>query len=601
MSTPGSFAETVKQQADIVRVIGEYVKLKKSGAQNFSGLCPFHQEKTPSFSVHATRQFYHCFGCGVSGDVFSFVQKLENITFPEAVRAVAERCGIPVPKLAPASPLEAKEAQLRAKLLDLNERAAMFFEEQLRKPEAVAAREYLAQRGLASESIARFRMGFAPESGFLLRDRLQAGADQETLKASGLLSWKEKASQGDINSGTLYSRFRNRIMFPICSESGKVIAFTGRSLASDEKAGPKYLNSPETAIYSKSRVLFNLDRAREAIRKLDYAILVEGQMDCISVFAAGLQNVIATSGTAFTEAQARLLGRYSKNVLVNFDPDAAGAAAAERSLSLLVSEDFRIKVLTLEAGFDPDLFIRKKGREAYAAALRSAPDYFEYLIQRARTLHRTQTAEGKAQAVNFLLPHLQRVNNRIKRDELAAEMAQKLGIDSAVLRQELKSAAQKRSENISVPTEDLVTANEKIILLALTSPDATARQKARNALEKEGLLEGLTTERIITELMVRDHYDADLSGPERTLLHSVLFKTTQQLNETELEGVLDDLRLRKLFRQLAIAQEKLRLAAKNFNEPEQARLAQEKLDVERKIDLIRRRHPEAPALSQLLE
>lgn len=589
MSTPGSFAETVKQQADIVRVIGEYVKLKKSGAQNFSGLCPFHQEKTPSFSVHATRQFYHCFGCGVSGDVFSFVQKLENITFPEAVRAVAERCGIPVPKLAPASPMEAKEAQLRAKLLDLNERAAMFFEEQLRKPEAAAAREYLAQRGLASESIARFRIGFAPESGFLLRDRLQAAADQEALKACGLLSWKEKASQGDTDSGTLYSRFRNRIMFPICSETGKVIAFSGRSLASDEKAGPKYLNSPETAIYSKSRVLFNLDRAREAIRKLDYAILVEGQMDCISVFAAGFQNVIATSGTAFTEAQARLLGRYSKNVLVNFDPDAAGAAAAERSLSLLVSEDFRIKVLTLEAGFDPDLFIRKKGREPYAAALRSAPDYFEYLIQRARAMYRTQTAEGKTQAVNFLLPHLQRVNNRIKRDELAAEMAQKLGIDSAVLRQELKHAVSTRAAEIKPmagPLADAISPAEKILLRALSSP-GDLQERSRTALADADLYAGLISEPIIGALLATvapdDLSALPLSEEQRGQLAAVLMQESEELSEGLLEGALNALHRRQLERRQRALQRQIAEAERQKDQTSLARLMQEKLTVDRAL------------------
>src|SRR5207302_6120769 len=288
MSMPGSFAETVKQQADIVRLIGEYVKLKKSGAQNFSGLCPFHQEKTPSFSVHATRQFFHCFGCGASGDVFSFVQKIDNVTFPEAVKVVAEKLGIAIPKQAPSSPAEAKEAQLRAKLMDLHEHAAMFFEEHLRKPEGARAREYLAGRGLTDETIQRFRIGYAPESGFLLHDRLRSAADEESLKASGLLAWKQQEKGGGENSA-LYARFRNRVMFPIASEAGKVIAFTGRTLSTDDKAGPKYLNSPETAIYSKGRVLFNLDKAKEWIRK-EYAIVVEGQMDCISVYAAGFQN-----------------------------------------------------------------------------------------------------------------------------------------------------------------------------------------------------------------------------------------------------------------------------------------------------------------------
>src|SRR6266403_4023268 len=243
----------------------------------------------------------------------------------------------------------------------------------------------------------------------------------------------------------MYSKFRNRIIFPIANDTGRIIAFTGRTLSSDEKSGPKYLNSPETPIYSKSRVLFNLDNAKEAIRKLEYSILVEGQMDCISVYAAGFHNVIASSGTAFTELQARLLGRFSKKVVVNFDPDTAGARATERTLGLLVEEEFEIQVLTLEPGFDPDLFIRRKGKDAYARALRNSQKYFDYLIERARTQFPVRSADGKVKAVNYLLPHIQRIPSRIARDELAREMAQKLGIDSSVLRQELKHAASIRS------------------------------------------------------------------------------------------------------------------------------------------------------------
>src|SRR5438270_13110388 len=456
MANPGDFAYTVKQQADIVRIVGEYVKLKKAGAQNYSGLCPFHNEKTPSFSVHATRQFYHCFGCGLSGDVFSFVQKIENVTFPEAVRTVAQKLGIALPKASYSSPAEAKEAKLRGVLLDVHERASAFFQEYLKRAEGAHAREYLAGRGLNEETIARFRMGYAPDSGFLLRDRLRGEFGEDILRGSGLFSWKQEESRQPSATGTqeqqgksaaaMYSKFRNRVMFPITNESGRVIAFTGRTLSTDEKSGPKYLNSPETAIYSKSRVLFNLDQAKEAIRKLDYAILVEGQMDCISVFAAGFHNVIASSGTAFTELQARLLGRFTKNVVVNFDPDTAGAKATERTLGLLVEEEFQIKVLTLESGFDPDLFLRRKGKDAYAEALKhQSQRYFDYLIGRAQGQFPTRTPEGKVKAVNYLLPHIQRVPSRIVRDELAHEIAQKLGIDSAVLRQVLKHVAASRS------------------------------------------------------------------------------------------------------------------------------------------------------------
>src|SRR5206468_2989071 len=268
----------------------------------------------------------------------------------------------------------------------------------------------------------------------------------------------------------MYSKFRNRVMFPIASEAGKIIAFTGRTLSTDEKAGPKYLNSPETAIYSKSKVLFNLEHAKEAIRKLDYAILVEGQMDCISVYAAGFKNVIASSGTAFTELQARLLGRFTKNVVVNFDPDTAGAKATERTLGLLVEEEFTVKVLTLEQGFDPDLYIRRQGKEAYGEALRNSQKYFDYLIERARGQFAVRSGDGKHKALQYLLPHVQRVPSRIMRDELAHEIAQKIGIDSAVLRQELRHAATTRSTStLKAPAEAQVTEAEKVLIRALAS------------------------------------------------------------------------------------------------------------------------------------
>src|SRR5271167_2618195 len=472
MANPGDFAYTLKQQADIVRVVGEYVTLRKAGAQNFIGLCPFHQEKTPSMSVHASRQFFHCFGCGASGDVFNFVQKIENISFAESVRLIAEKLKIPMPKMSFSSPEEERVAKLRGGLMDVHERACTFFQEQLRRPEAAHAREYLASRGITPAIVAEFRMGFAPDSGFLLREVLRPQYEEELLRESGLFSWKDKGEQAGEQGTVLYSKFRNRVMFPICNETGKVIAFTGRTLATDEKSGPKYLNSPETPIYSKSRVLFNLDKAKKAIRELDYAILVEGQMDCITVYTAGFKNVIASSGTAFTEPQARVLGRFSKKIVVNFDPDTAGAAAAERSLALLVSEDFEIKVLTLEAGFDPDLYIRKKGTNAYTEALAHSQKYFDYLIERARMLYPVRTPEGKNKALNYLLPYIQRVPSRIVRDEMASEISHRLGIESSVLRQELRHAATTRSAaRVNAPPTAQLTDAERVLVRALASRD----------------------------------------------------------------------------------------------------------------------------------
>ncbi len=380
----------------------------------------------------------------------------------------------------------------------------------------------------------------------------------------------------------MYSKFRNRVMFPITNEAGRVIAFTGRTLSADEKAGPKYLNSPETAIYSKSRMLFSLDQAKEAIRKLDYAILVEGQMDCISVFAAGFHNVIASSGTAFTELQARLLARFTKNVVVNFDPDTAGAKATERTLGLLVEEEFQVKVLTLESGFDPDLFIRRKGKDAYAGALRNSQKYFDYLIERARAQFPVRSAEGKVKAVNYLLPHIQRVPSRIVRDELAREMAQKLGIDSSVLRQELKHAAASRSTaTLKAPAEAQITDAEKILIRALVS--ATEMQtseehlsardgaeeefdpcrQAQFVLKSERLHQGVATESLI-EVLLRSEavHVTDLPLPEadRNLLASILMKDDEELSAERLEGAVRALRRIQLRRKLERVQRELQSA-----------------------------------------
>ena len=601
MANPGDFAYTVKQQADIVRIIGDYIKLKKAGAQNFSGLCPFHKEKTPSFSVHSTRQYYYCFGCQEKGDVFAFVQKIENITFPESVRLVAQKLGIPLPKASYSSPTEAKEARLRGQLLDVHERAVAFFQECLKRSEGARAREYLAGRGLKDEMIAKFRIGYAPDSGFLLRDRLKSEFSEEVLRDSGLFSWKQEelsfraeAGRSDtsapaqsrdpvsVSGLAMYSKFRNRVMFPITSDAGRVIAFTGRTLASDEKAGPKYLNSPETPIYSKSRVLFNLDLAKEWIKKFDYAILVEGQMDCISVYAAGFQNVIASSGTAFTELQAKLLGRFSKNVVVNFDPDTAGAKATERTLGLLVEEDFQIKVLTLEQGFDPDLYIRRKGKDAYGEALRHSQKYFDYLIERARTQFPLRSAEGKVKAVNYLLPHIQRIPSRIVRDELAHEVAQKLQIDSAVLRQELRHAASSRSTSaVKAPAEAQVTDAEKVLIHALASArqiqSAEAHISARDGaeeefdparqaqfvLQNEGLHRGLATESLVESLLnagpeVIDVLEVPATESDRRMLASILLKEDEDLTAEIVEAAVHALRRIHLKREQERVQQELK-------------------------------------------
>jgi DNA primase len=553
-----NFAQTVKQQADIVKIIGDYVKLRKTGAQNYTGLCPFHKEKTGSFSVNANHGYFYCFGCHEKGDVFTFVMKLENISFPEAIRVVAAKCGIPLPKREFSSPEEARDAGLRRQLIDIHEAATQYFEAQLKSPEAARAREYLTGRGVTAETIAKFRIGYAPDDFNDIRDRLKPHFSEEAMRASGLFSSKEQA---DGTQGQLYARFRKRITFPIANEQGKTIAFTARALDSDEKSGPKYMNSPETALYTKGQVLFNLDKAKADMRANDFALLVEGQMDCISVYMAGIRNVLATSGTAFTEMQVRLLSRFTKRVVVNFDPDQAGANAAEKSIALLTEEDFEVKVIALEGGLDPDRYVREHGIQAYMAALRTAKRHSDYLIDRARQLFPARTADAKVKAMNFLLPHIRRMPNRIHRDEFAADAAQKLGIDSAIMRQELKQAAAQRVESVRSHQQDPASETERILLQALVLPeDDPARILAAEQLSQhpelyDGLPAAPALEALSHAPAPPNPLDAAPDQPSRALLalalqhHDESANSNASLSMTEqVENALHTLEHRRLER-----------------------------------------------------
>ena len=588
------FAQTVKQQADIVKVIEGYIRLRKAGAQNYTGLCPFHKEKSPSFSVHAVRQFYHCFGCGASGDVFSFVAKIENVGFPEAVRIVAGKCGIPLPKREFSSPEEAAGARLRAKLLELHETATLWFEEQLRSPEGAIAREYLAGRGMTPEGIAKFRIGYAPESFNALRDRLSGIADNETLRASGLFAAKEHE---DGSLGPIYDRFRKRVTFPICNESGRVIAFTARTLETGDKAGAKYINSPETPLYTKGQILFNLDKARTAIRQLEFALLVEGQMDCISVYLRGIQNVIATSGTAFTEQQVALLRRHTSQVVVNFDPDAAGSNAAEKSIALLTEEGFNIKIVTLDGGLDPDRYIRERGVEAYMAALREARRQADYLIERARLAFPGASAEQKVKAMNFLLPHIRRMPEKLARDQFAHDAAQKLGIDSAVLREELRQAALRRRDHIETRATTL-TEVERVLLRALAIDDPEneqARRLATQALaEHPAWFEHLGCFAALQALVLRqarDPMDVVEDEAQRALLAETLLADTKPPEETEVQSAIQEIHERAIVRRQRELRELISEAERRGDHAELALLTQQKLDLDRALRQLHNQRP----------
>jgi DNA primase len=557
MAEAGSLAEKVKQQADIVRVIGEYVQLKKAG-QNFRGLCPFHSEKTPSFNVHPTKQIYHCFGCGKGGDVFSFVMEMEKCPFPEAVRIVAEKCGIALPRPKERSPEERRENQQRTILVEVHREAQSWFVKQLEGTlEGKAARAYLEDRGLDRDVISRFGIGYAPSGGDLLLRHLKSKYPEKTLVESGLISRDP--------SGRLFDRFRRRITFPISNESAKIVAFGARALGDDQ---PKYLNSPETPIYSKSNILYHLDRAKDALRRQDFAILVEGYMDAIAVARAGISNVVASCGTALADSQIKLLGRFTKRVIVNYDPDAAGQAATERSITSLLEQDFEVRVLNLPAigdkKADPDLFIREKGADAYMAQLKNAHPYILYLADRIRAADLV-TAGGKVKALNYLLPFLQKIPNRVIRTEWASKAAARLHIDEPVLRSAFSKAAVERRNEVKTQPElvrsSAMPAERRLIRMLAEAEDF--RRELAQHLQASQLHRGLETEKIFAALVVAgvagDPFHASeigalLEDRERRLFFEILFEEAQEGTWEEAQSCLDTLARKQLERELTEVQ-----------------------------------------------
>jgi DNA primase len=557
MAEAGSVAEKVKQQADIVRVVGEYVRLKKAG-KDFNGLCPFHQEKTPSFTVSPLKQIFYCFGCGKGGDVYNFVMEMEKCEFPEAMKLVAEKCGISIPRPKEQSAEGRKENQQRATLVEMHREAQTFFVKQLEGTlEGKAARAYLEDRGLDKDAVARFGVGYAPSGGDLLLRHFKSKYNEKLLTESGLIS----RDQG----GKLFDRFRRRITFPIANESGKVIAFGCRALGDDQ---PKYLNSPESPIYSKSNVLYHLDRAKEGIRRQDFVILVEGYMDAIAVARAGISNVVASCGTSLAEQQIKLLGRFTKRVIVNYDPDAAGQSATERSLSLLLEQDFEVRVLALppvgDKKADPDLYIREKGAEEYQKRLKEAPSFVDYLITRARQMD-LSTGEAKTRAVNFLLPYVQKIPNRILRSEWATRIAQQLRLEEPVLRAALSKAAAERRSELKLQPE-LVAKSAKPVerrLIRMLAEAEGFRQELAQRLQNARLYHGLETEKIFAALVIASlsgqpvqatEVAAVLEERDRRLLFEILFEEASEPTWEEALSCVETLQHRQAEQELAEVQ-----------------------------------------------
>jgi len=484
------FKDQVKESADIVRVIGEYVRLKKMGP-SYKGLCPFHNEKTPSFNVHPGEQFFKCFGCGIGGDIFKFIQEIEHVSFYEALKLIADRNGIPMPQR---SQYVDPDAKARGSIEDMNNLAAKLFKNNLIGTHGADARAYLTKRGLSWEMVEQFGLGLSDRANGLLKLLRQEGFSNEQLEQSGLISRRE-------SDGSLFDKFRGRLMFPIHNESGKIIAFGGRAMAEGDE--PKYLNSPGTALYEKSSVLYNLNRARNAARKLERMVLVEGYMDVIGVFSAGVEEVVASCGTALTIKQVRAMKRYADRIVVNFDPDPAGRNATEKSILIMLEEGVEVSVLELEDGLDPDEYVKEFGADTYRAKLEHAGNYFYWLADRARGHFDMKTGEGKVKAFQFLLPSIQKIPEKIRRAAVASDVAGYLGIESGLVLEEFKrSAVDRKEHNMKPPVRELPHAEK--LLLRLLAASSEVRQVILPRLTEMGAVEGFTTRKIF-ETMIHLH------------------------------------------------------------------------------------------------
>ena len=487
---PANFVDDLKSHVDIVQIVGERVQLRKSGGASWKGLCPFHGEKTPSFQVHGDRQYFHCFGCGAGGDVIEFVKRSDGVTFPDAVRQLAARAGIPVPEPEDAKG-DAESAREREALLKIHEVAAAWFTAQLAAPHGRAAMRVLRDRGMTPETIELLAFGYAPNTG-LSAHLLAAGFTQSMLIKSGL------AFQRD--DGQLRDRFRNRLMIPIARDSGAVIAFGGRAMEDGQQ--PKYLNSPETSIYVKGRTLFGLNHGKQAISRLKYAVLVEGYFDWAQAYQAGITNVIASSGTALTTAQARLLHRFAAKVVLNFDPDPAGQVAAAKTSEMLVAEGFQVNVALLPGGDDPDNYVRKHGAAAYQEQLRNSRQYLEYLLDRTAAEEDLSTDEGRRSFLGKMLTVAARIPDAAQRDQFADRLSHKARITEEVVRAEIRKAAVQRQTSVAeverrAPALGQVKVAERGLIWALMK-DPEAALGALLELEDQDL-DGLATAGILRQ------------------------------------------------------------------------------------------------------
>ena len=540
-----------------MQVVQELVPLRRSGA-TWKGLCPFHGEKTPSFHVYGDKGFFKCYGCGVGGDVIKFVELFDKVAFPEAVRQLAARAGLTVPESQDGKE-DAESQRERESLLKAHEIAAAWFVEQLASPAGAPARRQLQERGVNPETIELLAMGYAPASRDGLTGRLRKeGFSLGVLVKSGL------AVQRD--DGTIVDRFRNRLMIPICRDNGTVIAFGGRAMEPGQQ--PKYLNSPETPIYVKGRTLFGLHLSKHAIAKARYAVMVEGYFDFAQAFEGGVQNVVASSGTALTPAQARLLKRFAAKVVLSFDPDAAGQGAAVRSSDLLVAEGFQVNVAVMPAGDDPDTFIRRQGGAAYQEQLRRSRPYLEYLLDKTAAEYDFRRDDDRREFLTRMLGVAARIPDAAARDQFADRLSHKARITEEVVRAEIRKAAVQREtavERRHVPSLGQVKPFEKGLIWALVR-DPAAGFGALAHLESTDL-SGLATGPILEQARSLQGWPAE--GLPQALLERL---------STQEAGLVAEI--------TAQPEPPARVAADCVAELRRLQLARERADIQRQMDRL---------------
>ena len=579
---PQAFIDEVRVAADIVAVIQDYVSLKKAGA-SYKGLCPFHSEKSPSFTVNRDKGFFHCFGCGVGGDVFKFVELQEKLGFQDTVKLVAGKFGITVPEME-ASDGQPESAAEREALLKMHEVAAVHFVEQLASTAGARYREYLQRdRGLTPDTVATLKLGWAPPSRDGLYKRLTAqGFKEGLIRQSGLVSVRDDGSVND--------RFRSRLMVPISRDTGSIVAFGGRALEPGQV--PKYLNSPETPIYTKSRTLYGLNHTKGDLRKAGFAIVVEGYFDFAQVFQAGGLPVVATCGTALTIQQAQMLRRFTPKVIINFDPDNAGQNAAERSCELLVGEGFNVNVARLPGGEDPDTFLQTRGREAYVAELQHSQPYLEFLLDRGAAAHNLTRDDSRREFLQQMLAVAARIPDPATRDQFADRLAHKARVTEEVVRAEIRKAAAARKTSLPErinPAATHVTDTERGLLWAILHTPEVAVQ-ALQSLQPEDM-EGLAAQGVLQKAI-------ELTGGDPEMLPTALMErltekeaqmlaragSERQAPVLDLSACVDALRDARTRRDLTdIDAEIARLAARDPASPRLTELVMKKIAIRRRL------------------